>query len=219
MENFEQLTTLQKGLVSGLINEFTKINPKSTNGISRFSFDTINDCMKEEQRFKDTMSKHNMTMMKVFVEQLKSDIKEFKKEFGKALDIELGYMYDNQGEKHHCLETMIKEITKNPLHFSNCYSEIKLFIVSKKNQYQGDSRYNYFNNKAYHCIYVNPKFFRVDVTLGSGKNVDARKIVGLNYKWYDWLNDDKDYSVKYSTLDEMVQSDKNIQQRIVYLVQ
>jgi len=219
MENFEQLTTLQKGLVSGLISEFTKINPKSANGTSRFSFDTINDCMKEEQRFKDTMSKHNMTMMKVFVQQLKSDIKEFKKEFGKVLDIELGYMYDNKGKKFHCLETMIEEITKNPLHFSNYSSEIKLFIVSKTKEYTGDSRYNYFNNKAYHCIYVNPKFVRVDVTLESGKKVDARKIVGLNYKWYDWLNDDKDYSVKYSTLDEMVQSDKNIQQKIVYLVQ
>jgi hypothetical protein len=125
----ENLTALQQNLINGLIKEFTKINPKPSNGATRFGFDTINDCLKEEQRFKDTMSKHNMTMMKVFVEQLKSDIKEFKKEFGKALDIELGYMYDNQGEKHHCLETMIKEITKNPLHFSNCSSEISASFI------------------------------------------------------------------------------------------
>ena len=36
------LTSLQQGLIDGLIKEFTKINPKpSTNGAKRFSFDTI----------------------------------------------------------------------------------------------------------------------------------------------------------------------------------
>ena len=218
MENFEQLTTLQKGLVSGLINEFTKINPKSTNGVSRFTFETINDCMKEEQRFIDTMSKHNMTMMKVFVQQLKSDIKEFKKEFGKVLDVEMGYSYPNDETKYYTLDKLILDITKKPIQFG-ASSEIRLFLISKTKQYKSDSRYDYFNGRAYHCIYVNFNYVKVDVTLESGKKVSAKKIVGLNYKWYDWLNDDKDYSVKYSTLDEMIQSDKNIQQKIVYLVQ
>jgi hypothetical protein len=84
MEKFEQLTSLQQGLVNGLISEFTRINPKPSNGTTRFSFDTINECLKEEDRFKETISKHNITMMKVFVTQFKSDIKEFEKEFEAA---------------------------------------------------------------------------------------------------------------------------------------
>ena len=77
MEQIANLTSLQQGLINGLIKEFTKINPKPTNGTKRFGFDTITDCMKEEERFKETIAKHNMTMMKVFVEQLKGDIKVF----------------------------------------------------------------------------------------------------------------------------------------------
>ncbi len=50
MEQMANLTSLQQGLINGLIKEFTKINPKPNNGTTRFSFDTINECLKEEAR-------------------------------------------------------------------------------------------------------------------------------------------------------------------------
>ena len=37
---------------------------------------------KEEERFKETIAKHNMTMMKVFVGQLKGDVKQNKTKNG-----------------------------------------------------------------------------------------------------------------------------------------
>jgi hypothetical protein len=218
MEQIANLTSLQQGLINGLIKEFTKINPKPTNGTKRFSFDTITDCMKEEERFKETIAKHNMTMMKVFVEQLKGDIKEFTKEFGKVLKIEMGYNYPNGSETHHSLEKMVDRTKAQPLIDNKGY-ETQLFFVSKTKAYSGgDSRWNYFGKK-YHKIFVDFKRQAVQVTLESGKVVSAYKIVGLQYNTNEWLHRDIDSFKTFTTLDEMIQSHKSTQQRIVDLVQ
>ena len=217
MEKFEQLTKVQQGLVNGLIAEFTKINPKPSNGVKRFSIESIDDCLQEENRFKQTIIKHNATMMKVFTDQLKADIKDFKKEFGKVIEIEMGYFNDTKTQKYHTLESLIEQQTKQPLS-DNYSSEIRMFFVSKTKPYYGsDKRYDYFGNKNYHGIYVDFKRQRVEVTLESGKVVSSYKIVGLTYRTYDWLSRDKEYCKSYATLDEMIQSDKKIQQQIVSL--
>jgi hypothetical protein len=214
MEKFEQLTKVQQGLVKDLISEFTKINPKPINGASRFTFDTINDCMKEEERFIETILKHNKTMVKVFSDQLKADIKEFEKEFGKALRIEVGYAHSN-GNEYHTIEKLVEggnTISGN----GGSFGEAHLFIVSRTKKCRKDSRYDYFGNE-YHTIYVKFKREKVEITLDSGKKVYGYKIIGLTYKTHDWLNEDKEYCKKYSTLDEMVQTNKDVQQNIVSL--
>jgi hypothetical protein len=219
MEKFEQLTKVQQGLVNGLINEFTKINPKPSNGTTRFSFDTINECLKEEERFKETIAKHNMTMVKVFVGQLKSDVKEFTKEFGKVVNVELGFKYPNCNNYHNTLESMVGKTKESPLQNNYSY-ETQLFFVSKtKNYGRGDSRYDYFGNKEYHKVYVDFKRELVKVTLESGKVVQAYKIIGLQYNTNEWLHRDKDNNRSCTTLDELVQSHKPTQQRIVELAQ
>ena len=215
----ENLTSLQQGLINGLINEFTKINPKPTNGTTRFGFDTINDCLKEEERFKETIAKHNLTMMKVFVAQLKDDIKEFGKEFGKVLNVELGYRYPNNDQDQHTLDKMMEQTKAKPLE-NNYGFETELFFVSTTKKYSGsDSRYDYFGNKQYYRVYVDFKREIVKVTLESGKEVRAFKIVGLTYNTDDWLHRDRESCKKFMTLDELVQSHKHTQQRIVELVQ
>ena len=86
------LTPLQQGLVNDLIKEFNRINPKPrAEGSKRFTLETINDCNREEERFKETITKHNLTMMKVFINQFNDELKEFKKEFGKVLDVQIGH--------------------------------------------------------------------------------------------------------------------------------
>ena len=219
MNNFEQLTSLQQGLVNGLISEFTRINPKPTNGTSRFSFETINECLKEEDRFKETIAKHNMTMMKVFVTQLKSDIKAFEKEFGKVVNIELGYRYPNSEQDHNTLESMVERTKSQPLENNYSY-ETQLFFVSKTKKYSsGDSRFDYFNNKQYHKIYVDFKRELVKVILESGKEVRAFKIIGLEYNTNEWLHRDKETCKRFMTLDELVQSHKTTQQKLVEMAQ
>ena len=218
MEKFEQLTKIQQGLVNELVNEFTKINPKPSNGATRFGFDTINECLKEEERFKETISKHNLTMMKVFVAQLKGDIKEFGKEFGKVLNVELGYRYPNSDNDQHTLDKMIERTKEKPL--ENNYSfETELFFVSKTKSFSGcDKRYDYFGNKQYYRVYVDFKREIVKVILESGKEVRAYKIVGLTYNTNEWLHRDSESCKTFMTLDELVQSHKHTQQKIVELV-
>jgi len=218
MEDIKKLTRVQQDLINGLVKEFTKINPKPNNGVARFGFDTINDCMKEEERFLQTIAKHNQTMMKVFVDQLKSDVESFEKEFGKVIGIEYGHTYPQTNNECNSLNTFLAKNTKNILS-RNEGSEIRLYFVSKVKRYCSDSRYDYFNGKQYHNVYVDFKREKVITRLESGKEVYAYKIVGLTYNTYDWLGRDKEYNRSFTTLDEMVQSHKPLQQRIVELVQ
>ena len=217
----ENLTSLQQGLVNGLIKEFTKINPKPSNGATRFGFETINDCLKEQERFKETIAKHNLTMMKVFVAQLKGDIKEFSKEFGKVINIELGYrppMDNHLHNYHHTLDKMVEKTKEKPLENNYSY-ETELFFVSKTKSFSGcDKRYDYFGNKQYYRVYVDFKREIVKVILESGKEVRAFKIVGLTYNTNEWLHRDSESCKKFMTLDELVQSHKHTQQKIVELV-
>ena len=214
----ENLTSLQQSLINGLIKEFTKINPKPSNGVTRFGFDTINECLKEEERFKETIAKHNLTMMKVFVGQIKNDIKEFGKEFGKVVNIELGFRYPNNETYHHTLDKMVERNKEKPLENNYSY-ETELFFVSKNKKYtDSDSRYDYFGGKKYHKVYVDFKREIVNVTLESGKEVRAFKIVGLTYNTNEWLHRDKENCKTFMTLDELIQSHKPTQQRLVELV-
>ena len=213
------LTSLQQGLINGLIKEFTKINPKPSNGVTRFGFDTINECLKEEERFKETIAKHNMTMMKVFVGQLKGDVKDFTKEFGKVVNVEMGFKYPNSDQDHHTLEKMVEKTKESPL-LNNYSWETQLFFVSKTKRYsRGDSRFDYFGNKEYHKVSVDFKREIVQVRLESGKVVQAYKIIGLEYRTNEWLHRDSENCKIFTTLDELIQSHKPTQQKIVELAQ
>jgi hypothetical protein len=88
--------------------------------------------------------------------------------------------------------------------------------VSKVKLYNGDSRYNYFGG-MYKDISVDFKREKVEFTLESGKIVNAYKIIGLQYNTENWLNRDRGHI--YNTLDDMIQSNKQIQQSIIKIVQ
>ena len=208
------LTAFQQGLVDDLIKEFTKINPKpKTEGSKRFTLETINDCNREEERFKETITKHNLTMMKVFTTQFNDEIKAFKKEFGKVLDVQIGHF--GYVRPHGTLDILTNATKEKPL-ANNEYSEMNLFIVSKTIPYsKGDSRYNYCNNMDYLQIYVDFKRERVIHKLESGKEVIVYKIVGLEYRRYQYLHKEK--VINTSTLDELVQTDKEVQKNLVSL--
>lgn len=208
------LTAVQKGLVDDLIKEFNKINPKpKTEGSKRFTLETINDCNREEERFKETITKHNLTMMKVFTTQFNDEIKAFKKEFGKVLDVQIGHF--GYVRPHGTLDILTNATKEKPL-ANNEYHEMNLFIVSKTKRYSmGDSRYNYCNNMNYLQIYVDFKRERVIHKLESGKEVIVYKIVGLEYRRYQYLHKEK--VINTSTLDELIQNDKEVQKKLVEL--
>jgi hypothetical protein len=203
----EDLTKVQQGLVNDLITEFKKINPKPKSGTSRFGLETITECQREEERFIETIKKHNTTMAKLFKTQLKDDIKEFREEFGEFINVEVGFHYNNGGELRNGYDSL------------NCGNgsadEIHLFLVSKIKTFRGDSSRDYFKGKHYHKIYVSFKKEFVSTTLKSGKVVKLNKIIGLNYNTNDWLHKVKGDS--YGTLDSMVQGNERLQQTIVSL--
>jgi hypothetical protein len=210
------LTPLQQGLVTDLIKEFNRINPKpKAEGSKRFTLETIDECNREEQRFKDTITKHNLTMMKVFTNQFNEELKEFKKEFGKVLGTQIGH--DRYGKPHATLD-ILSEITKEKPLANNEYYEMELFIVSKTKSYSGsDSRENYCDNMRYLQLYVDFKRERVVHKLESDKEVVVYKIVGLEYRrTFSYLHRDK--TLNTSTLDELIQQSKDVQKIFVELV-
>lgn len=213
--NIENLTSVQQSLVNDLIKEFTKINPKpKDNGVRRFTFDTIAECNKEEERLKQTMTKHNETMMKVFLKQLDDEIKAFTKEFGKVINLQFGKESGNN--EYNTKKQFIDENKRKPIS-NNDFNEIHLFFVSKTKEYGSgnDSRFDYCNGKKYFRIYVDFKREREVYTLESGKNVTVYKIVGLEYCKNEYLHKEK--AVPYSTLDGLIQSEKSLQRAIVDL--
>jgi hypothetical protein len=211
----KNLTPFQQKLVDDLIQEFTKINPKPTDsGTKRFSFDTIDECNKEEQRFKDTIKKHNETMMKVFVNQFNDEIKAFKKEFGKVLDIQIGYSINNVHSHRQTFENFVSENKANPLSNNQPY-EMQIFLVSKKKLYKGEPRWNYCNGKAQTNIFADFNRELIRHNLDSGKEVTAYKIIGLEYRTHEYLY--KERGTTETTLDGLIQATKSIQTRIVEL--
>jgi hypothetical protein len=212
----EKLTPLQEGLVTDLIKEFNRINPKpKAEGSKRFTLETINDCNREEQRFKDTITKHNLTMIKVFTTQFNDELKEFMNEFGKVLSIQIGHV--KYGRPHGTLDILTKMTKEKPLANNEIY-EMELFIVSKTKQYSGsDSRYDYCNGKNHLQLYVDFKRERVAHKLESGKEVIVYKVVGLEYRrTFSYLHREK--TINTSTLDELIQTDKEVQKMFVNLV-
>lgn len=208
------LTPLQKDLLDELVNEFNKLNPKpKSNAAKRFTFDSINECQNEEKRFLETIEKHNLTMMKVFIGQLGTELKEFNKEFGKALEIQIGH--SKYATLNGTIENIMNNVKANPTNFGD-YNEILLFFASKTKEHKGDSSYDFCFGKKYVQLFVGFKKERVSVTLLSGKIVSAYKIVGLEYCTHNYHNKEK--GTTRPTLDELVQEDKTIQQKIVELV-
>lgn len=207
----EKLTTLQRKLIEDLINEFYKIN-KTEQKEGRFTLKTIIDCNNEEERFKETMTKHNLAMMNVLTAQFDDDIEAFKKEFGKVLDVQIGHF--EYSRPHGTLDILTNATKEKPLK-DNQYYEMNLFIVSKTKPYSGDSRSNYCNNMSYLQIYVDFKRERVIHVLESGKEVIVYKIVGLEYRRYQYLHKEK--VINTSTLDELIQKDKEVQKKFVEL--
>jgi len=208
------LTPIQQGLVDGLIKEFTKINPKpSANGSKRFSIDTISECQREEERFLATITKHNQTMIKVFEKQFADEMKAFAKEYGKIFTTQLGYMYSNTLQ--HGYDEFIKANKNGNVVNNYNHKECYLHIVSKQKSYQSDSRYNYCNGKAYIELYLDFKRERVAIKLESGKEVYAYKICGLKFKNRGYLNEGGTDFLATPTFDELMQTDKHLQRRIV----
>ena len=210
------LTPLQQGLVTDLIKEFNRINPKpKAEGSKRFTLETIDECNREEQRFKDTITKHNLTMMKVFTNQFNEELKEFKKEFGKVLTTQIGR--GSHGKPYATLD-ILTEMTKEKPLANNEYYEMELYIVSKRKSYSSSDRSeNYCDNMRYLQLYVDFKRERVIHKLETGKEVIVYKIVGLEYRrTFSYLHRDK--TLNTSTLDELIQQSKDVQKIFVELV-
>jgi hypothetical protein len=214
MEQIANLTNLQNKLVNDLISEFTKINPTNSDSTSRFTINTINECLREEERFTETIKQHNLKMIYLYVTQLLEDIEKFETEFGNVLYIELGYHSSYSEKRLYCLEEMILQNKVRLLKDNKTY-ETKLFFISKSKPFT-NSNDNYFGN-LYTQIFVDFKRELVDFALESGKIVRAYRIIGLQYLTDSWSC--RDVAHSYNTLDEMIQSNKQIQQSIVELVQ
>lgn len=206
------LTTVQQGLVNGLIKEFTKINPKpSIDGIKRFSFDTINECKQEEEIFLLSVKKHNETMINVFNKQFIDESKSFNKEFGKEFTLQTGYTYN--GVDFFNTHEQFLEKNKVSVKNNHSYNEIHLFIASKRKIFNCSTRIDRCYGKEYTLLYVDFKREKVTIKLVSGKEVFAWKIVGLLFS--EKPSSERDKGLVTSTFDEFIQQSKKIQSKLV----
>ena len=168
-------------------NEITTIRLVQTAGISRSSFYT---------HYKDK-----------FIEE----VNEFFAEFGTVISIQYGH--SRYGRLINTTETWVESNNEDDKLFSTS-NEVNLFLVSNKNKAEGEDEM-YCRGNAFTVVYVDFKRERQELTLKSGKTVASTRIVGLQYNLNNWLHRDK--GSPYESLDELIQNNKQMQQRIVAL--
>jgi hypothetical protein len=213
--NIMALTDFQNKLLQEIQKEFSRINPpavnKSTN--KRFSLASIESCKNEEEKYLKTVLKHNQTMVKVFEKQLKDEIKEFTKEFGKLFEVQLGYQFSNGGTTIVSgLENFLSQNANTTINNKKS-DELHLFIVSKTKPLSGTN--NLCKGKTYYRFYVDFKRESEAIVLESGKQINVFKIVGLSFISDSYLYRDTSGCLTTSTLDGYVQSSKALQQFLV----
>jgi hypothetical protein len=131
------------------------------------------------------------------------------------LDIQIGYSSYNNN--HHTFDNFVEQNNEKPL-ANNNFNEMFIFLVSKTKPYtDSDNRWNYCKGMKYHKIYADFKREYVKHKLESGKEVYAFKIIGFQYSTSEYLHRDRDRVITTSTLDELIQPDKNTQTKIVEL--
>jgi len=213
-----KLTDFQEKLINDLRNEFNKLNTKNeaSSSSKKFSLATIQNCINEEEKFREVVSKHNLKMIDAFKKMMLKEFKEFEKEFGKVIDLKYNFSTSIHSNSN-TFDYLFERISEKPLHIASS-NETNVYLVSKVNFGNFcDSRWNYFNNAKYFQIYLDFKVEQVCIELESGKKVQLPKIIGVQYLTKDWLR--RENASSYSSLDEMLQMDKEIQKKVVELVQ
>jgi hypothetical protein len=213
-----KLTDFQEKLLNDLRSEFDKLNVKNEKQSSgkRFSIETIQNCINEEEKFKEVIAKHNLAMIETFKKVILNEFKAFKKEFGKVIDLEYNFC-KYQSSKAESFEYFIDKNKKAPIVEHNSSEAIIYFVSKVKFIKYSEGRYDYFNGAKYFSLYLDFKRERVSITLESGKVVSFSKIIGVSYNTKDWLHrNDGEF---YSSLDEAIQMNKTVQKQIVEIVQ
>jgi hypothetical protein len=211
------LTKFQEQLISDIQKEFTKLNAKEETNAKgkKFSMETINNCINEEEKFIDIVHKHNIKMVDAFSKIMLKEIKDFNKEFGKVIELKHDYTRYTTSEQG-VFSYMVEQNKKSPKNSYNTY-ETKLYFVSKVKFTRSDDQWNFFNKADYRTYYLDFKREKVSITLESGKQVTLLKIIGAQYLTKDWLH--RDNGKRYDSLDEMLQRDDEMQRAMVQLVQ
>lgn len=211
------LTSYQDKLIKELSAEFKKLNPteQKVGGANKFTLNTILSCTSEEANFKETVRKQNKAISLLLDKEIKKQIKDFEKEFGKIAKVQLGTIYMGNTNRHNSYEDMLKgaekiEGTSNETHF---------YLVSKTKGFNGgDRRYDYCDGMTFTIIYLSYRTITDTLTLASGKVINLNRIVGLNFCLRDWLHrNDALQDEKANTLDELIQKSKRVQQELVNL--
>ena len=211
------LTKFQEQLISDIQKEFSKLNTKEEiNAKSKkFSMETINNCINEEEKFIDIVHKHNIKMVDAFSKIMLKEIKDFNKEFGKVIELKHDFTKYSSSQQG-VFSYMVEQNKKSPKNSYNTY-ETNLYFVSKVKFNRMNDQWNYFNNADYRTYYLDFKREQALITLESGKQVTLLKIIGAQYLTKDWLH--RDNGKRYDSLDEMLQRDDEMQRAMVQLVQ
>jgi len=214
-----KITDFQEKLLHDLRSEFDKLNIKNEKQSSgkRFSFETIQNCINEEEKFKEVINKHNLAMIETFKKVILNEFKAFKKEFGKVIDLEFNFCKYPQNSKAESFGYFIDKNIKAPFVEQNSSEAIIYFVSKLKFIKYCESRYDYFKGAKYFYLYLDFKRERVSITLESGKVVSFSKIIGVSYNTKNWLH--RNDGECYSSLDEAIQMNKTVQTQIVDIVQ
>ena len=213
------LTKFQDKLISELKGEFERINPREAESTSkRFSLDTINKCINEEDNFKKSIYSYNKTVIAKLKKQFFDEFLQLSKEFDDLIVFQNGEIVNNKydGLLYWYAWDSFEAHYKDP-QTSGVYTEIALINTNKKNTCN-DSTADKFGGCEYIKLTCLFKTEDERFELESGKIIKLFKVLGLRYTTKNWIHASDANTIFGSTLDELIQIDKNLQQRIVELL-
>lgn len=209
------LTSNQQKLIDSLINEFSTSNNTNNTTNKRFTLDTIDSCITEQEKFKNDIAKHNIAMIDLLIKDLNKEVNSFKKEFGKKIKIQIGR--DARNCDWHTLEHFIEKAKKNPNKIEHS-TEVPIYFISDKTKRFHESSYDYFEGKSYAEFFIRFVCSTEEIVLESGKKVYSDKITRLVFKNKYWLHEDHSNFIHSRTLDLFIQNNKEIQQKLVEIL-
>jgi len=197
------LTNVKQELIDDLLKKFESVMlPKilklteQTNTPKRFTLETIKIDSETETMFYEESRKHNEAMVKAFIETLENDIADFKKEFGEFIDVTFESLDGNK------LDKFLVE-TNDYILDTKKYKKLEILFINKKTPIK--------------CFSINVGYEEEKhiKTLQCGKEIYAYLIKGMSY-CLGYRLDEK--NKRFSSLDEMVQTENEFKEKVYDLL-
>jgi len=208
----KNLTPHQEQLVNDMIAEFSRINPKPTDGgKKRFSLATIDECNQEKDNFLKSLAVYNRSFLDDAIKKIRHQLDEFIEEFGKAVGVAEGSGMD---VKFHRISDLQKRLNLD-LNAKTNPNYVKITLFPAYLRPPEGTRYGYEDGNMF-SFYAGIKCNTEKLVCSSGETVYSAKYESIWWGRDSYpANNPSEWELTRGSLEDFLQSSERLQQAIV----